>query len=860
MPPSSVYYELVNGFIKNWLVAGPQTIPVNNLDGFKGDDLKQQIARSFYEKKSGITRQPVECGPLAEAEFKIGNYLGCWTYYRCQEDHFVDHSGNYPACTYLRSWAYTQLVSETTQQVTLSLATLGSASIWINKHLAQRLEQFNKETGITATFEINLKEGVNEVLVRFENVALGACRHALALRINQTSGSDIGIKVCIPSLIKSIDRRNRLEKSFEEIYPTRDFFSGDEEIRVKWPEHPDEIVIPAYATIRLQKPAGTIYAEADVNSTPGDSLFLGYPSTLTEGPYQALLMPVSWEVYEQDFRFFKKINLQLLGNNRFTEQPYSTYEKRRQEALLNAIQRENTLFSEVARAALGRWASFDQPTVLKAIEEINQRLAGSELYLLGLLGMVIRYGSKPEFPKAIKKALKECVLKFRYEPDKPGHDTLDFTSETSRILFAACKLLAGQLYPQQIFTESGQTGAWHRQKGEQLALDWLNQRAAGGFGDWDSHQAFADGLVALSHLADLAHDETVWEMATVMMDKYFLSLALNSFKGVFGSSHGSARNDFIKSGLLEPTAGITRLMWGLGIFNRFTAGTVSLACMNKYELPPILAEMATEPVEELWNREHHLNPSPNGQNRPEINKVTYRSPDFMLSSAQDFYPGQLGATQHIWQATLGSQAVVFVNHPTNSNEEDHGLPGYWLGNAVLPRVAQWKDTLIAIYNLPAEDWMGFTHAWFPTYAFDETILQDGWAFARKGDGYLALTASHGLEMVSSGKHALRELRSYGRQSIWLCQMGRAALDGDFASFQAKVQALDVAFDGLNMSCQTLRGDSLAFGWQNPLRLNGVIQPLSGFKQYENQYVNSENHATMIEVRWKDYLLKLDFSS
>ena len=75
MPPSSVYYELVNSFIKNWLVAGPQTIPVNNLDGFKGDDLKQQIARSFYEKKSGITRQPVECGPLAEAEFKIGNYL-----------------------------------------------------------------------------------------------------------------------------------------------------------------------------------------------------------------------------------------------------------------------------------------------------------------------------------------------------------------------------------------------------------------------------------------------------------------------------------------------------------------------------------------------------------------------------------------------------------------------------------------------------------------------------------------------------------------------------------------------------------------------------------------------------------------
>ena len=124
-----------------------------------------------------------------------------------------------------------------------------------------------------------------------------------------------------------------------------------------------------------------------------------------------------------------------------------------------------------------------------------------------------------------------------------------------------------------------------------------------------------------------------------------------------------------------------------------------------------------------------------------VNKVTYKSPDGMLCSAQDYYSGQRGGQEHIWQATLGHTATVFVTHPASTSESDARQPNYWAGNAVLPRVAQWKDALIAVYEMPKDDWMGFTHAYFPVYAFDEYALQRGWAFARKGDGYLAITVS-----------------------------------------------------------------------------------------------------------------------
>ena len=42
-------YEFADGYIHNWLVAGPQAIPVPDLERFQGQDWKLQIARHYYE-------------------------------------------------------------------------------------------------------------------------------------------------------------------------------------------------------------------------------------------------------------------------------------------------------------------------------------------------------------------------------------------------------------------------------------------------------------------------------------------------------------------------------------------------------------------------------------------------------------------------------------------------------------------------------------------------------------------------------------------------------------------------------------------------------------------------------------------
>jgi hypothetical protein len=165
--------------------------------------------------------------------------------------------------------------------------------------------------------------------------------------------------------------------------------------------------------------------------------------------------------------------------------------------------------------------------------------------------------------------------------------------------------------------------------------------------------------------------------------------------------------------------------------------------------------------------------------------------------------------------------------------------------------------LIAIHDLPEDDWLGFTHAYFPTYAFDEHIIRDGWAFARQGDGYIALTAAQGIEFITYGRNPYREIRSHGRHNIWLCQMGRHALDDSFDHFQKRVLGADLAFDDLTVRYTSLRGETISFGWTGPLQVNGENQPLDNFKHYDGPFAAAEWPASILAIGYDKELLRLN---
>ncbi|MGD0003556.1 MAG: hypothetical protein ABSE06_04930 [Anaerolineaceae bacterium] len=850
----NVHYDLEHGFIHNWLIAGPQTISVE-IQQFRGENIRRQIAQHYYEPASGITQTPVERGPLTEGLFQVGDYSGSWNYYACREDHLVEHSGVYPTPHYLRSWAYTQLNSKINQEVLLVLTIHGPADVWLNEQHVLHQENFYGQQPGSALFKVFLNKGVNKILVRFEAVATQECAHAMALQVRKLQDGQLSnltepypakseVFVSIPSLIPDISRRNKFERAGAVTYITQDVFAFDDQIRLHWP---DDLAQSSAAVVRLVTPTNLIYAEATVKGIAGDQVFLQNPYEIPPGPYRIFMMPLPLEYYDHNLRITREVSLWSLGRSKYSANPYGTYAERRQEALTSATYWSG-LFAEIAKMALDRWSAVEPDVIRQATT------SGKPQELVGLLGMLSRFGSHPQFPQELRQPLEDWFLGYPFGREET-FETEAGSSEAEQILSYSAELLAGQRYPERVFSNSGKTGAWHRQNGERLALEWLHQRGTVGFSDWDSNCSFAAYLLALSHLVDLAETQSVWEMAAVVMDKLLTTLALNSYQGVFGSTHGRTYAPFVKGGLLEPTSGIARLMWGVGIFNQHIAGPVSLACMEKYEIPSLISDIAVAAPTEVWSRERHAVKA-----AQDVNKVTYKTPDGMLCSAQDYCPGQKGRQEHIWQATLGANATIFVTHPACTSEDEARQPNFWAGNANLPRVAQWKDALIAVYQLPEDDWMGFTHAYFPTYAFDEYVLRQGWAFARKGEGYLAIMAEQGFSFVKQGHYALRELRSDGMRNIWLCQMGRAALDGDFSTFQEKVLALEVKFSSSSIHCVTLRGETLDFGWQGPFLRNGQGQPLSGFEHYESPFAVSAYPSRQLEIRYGEDILRLDFGN
>lgn len=849
MTSSYLEYELHNGYLHNWLVAGPQEIAIPDPDRYTGGEpeRKLQITQHYYTPENLVQQTPVD-----RESFTIDDAALTWCYIHCLDDHFVDMSTFHHTWHYLRTWAYTQLHVWDDQEVTFIITTNGPADVWVNGEHVHRHEHFHHQQPASVSFTANLRatnaEGVgNEILVRFEEVAARECPYVMALRVTGIDAEDVEVKV--PSATTRTIRHVMLENVFEQASIEEVANYRGQVVNLHWADDLDTNFNYFYS---IQDPRGRIYVSGQTEAKPGEVADIGHGFRIWQGPYRVMLRAVPQEYYEWDVRYQWDIPFYILDHG-YAETPYGTYQERNREALAYAATQKGDLYAEIAKFELRQWGEIDLDVIHKAIASINARGDCSDFYLVGLLGVMYRYMDEAQFPDELKTPLKNCVLNFKYWHDEPGADAMCYTTENHSILFHTCEVLAGQLYPDEVFTNTGQTGQWHREKGERLALAWLKTRGTTGFWEWDSNCYFEEDLLALSHLVDLAETEAVVEYSALVMDKMFFTMAVNSYKGVFGSTHGRTYAPHIKSGQLEATSGICRLMWGQGVYNQHLRGLVGMAC-SEYEFPLLIADIATDQRDEMWNRERHVINAVGD----EINKVTYKTPDYMLASVQDYRPGEKGYQQHIWQATFGPDAVVFVNHPPVISEEGAHRPNFWAGNYILPRVAQWKDVLFALHNLSEDDWLGFTHAYFPVYKFDAYEVRDKWAFARKGDGYLALYASNGLSLVKRGPAAYRELRAYGRETVWICQMGRAALDGDFESFQEKVLGLNVDVQGLAVRYSSLRGEALSFGWDAPLLHDGIKESLTGFKHYENPYSVTELPASEMDIRFGDYVMRLAF--
>lgn len=830
-------YQLDHGYIHNWLVAGPQ--------GWAGCDSPGEVWQQHLPERQRQAELCFEQTPVDRG--KTGDNL-TWRYTRCSEDHLVNVSSFVPNCQAVLSWAYTRLAPASPGDAVLHLSLMGYADLWLNGTAV-----FHSDAGINpsqkreVTIPVHL-DAENELLLCLGKVGVRSVALWAAVRVEGTSLGEAVVKV--PSSARFPHRFVQFESLFDHAYLEEAASYRGKVVNLRFGEGAGSDWRYAYS---IQDASSMIYVEGTWDVDKEKVLDVGHPERIFERPGRVVLRAPGKEYFDQDMRYQRSLPLYILDNS-YSSEPYGDYAGRRTEALMDAARRDGLLFAEPAKMILEKWEQLDLKAIAAAVRQVAALEAGSELNLVGLLGIVARFGDHPSFPKNALDGLEEAVLAYQFTAGD-SRSGVDYDRESSQILLAAAAVLAGQQYPQKIFGHGGISGASLCEQGEAMALDWMRRRGQTGFAEWDSPEAVERNIVALSHLVSLAESETVRDFSAVLLDKILFLMAVNTFKGIYGGSMGSASACYesagLKSGRMQASAGIARLLWGTGIYSAQLAGVVSIA-LSEYDYPSFFANLALDQAE-IWSKERHQLPA------GEVNKVVYRTGDAMLGSVQDFRPGQSGTSEHTWQATLGPDALVFVNHPASFNQESYSQPGFWLGNDCLPRVAQWKEALVAIYNLPEDSVLGFTHAYFPMYAFDETVFEGGWAFARKNQGYLAVTASAGFELQKTAPDGYRELRSTARQNVWVCQVGNVEKDGNFLQFREKILKNKFVCQELSVELETAHGSHLAFDWQGAFKVNGQEVILGGFPHVDHPNGKAEFPAHQMDIEYGDTLFRLDFA-
>jgi hypothetical protein len=644
------------------------------------------------------------------------------------------------------------------------------------------------------------------------------------------------------------------------------------------------------------------------------------------------------------------LSAQPAADHAYASVPQGDFASRRLEVLAAAGAASRAdVSAQLARIALGR-GPLDEKSIRRSLAKIDRREDTADFDAVTLLRLV--HTKSDLVSPTLHAEIRESLLHFKYWVDEPGTDLLSMWSENHQIGYHTAEYLAGELFPESIFTNNGRSGSWHRDAARTRILRWISIKAKVGFSEWDSNSYYPVTMSALLALAEHAADHDVATRAAMLLDVMFFDMAVDSFRGTYGTSHGRCyTGTILNGGRGEGTSSLQYLAWGLGSPGGGDA-TVALATAQRYHVADAVAAVARDlPAEsvnrerqslliedaakfgldynkpedfwllneggkfrtienieagyrvtDLWRETLHrygvvIKPygdavlgtyralAAKGEPMPDldrtslqrVDKITYRTPDYQLSTAQDYRKGAPGFQQHIWQATFGPDTPVFTINPGPTSK-------YWQGR--FPRNGQSKNILVAVYNIPSEQPPGPKTVFPPdaggnaspspspsedtlvprTYAvlrravFDEVAQKNGWTFARKGRGYLALWSHQPTTWSEKGVLGGEGLIAEGRQNIWLCQLGREAVDGSFEAWCEKISTAPIEASALAVHYGAPGIGEVSFGWEGPLRVAGRAEPIGDYARFDNPYCRSPYGSSRYEIAYAGHRLVLDFNT
>ena len=248
-----------------------------------------------------------------------------------------------------------------------------------------------------------------------------------------------------------------------------------------------------------------------------------------------------------------------------------------------------------------------------------------------------------------------------------------------------------------------------------------------------------------------------------------------------------------------------------------------------------------------------LNIYPNGVALERSNVYIYRTKDYKLSTLVGYKPGSAGAQQTTMMLLLPGAVTVFTHHPLK-DKVFHTAPGFWGGYGCAPHAVQDHNVCMLIHHIPKSitfspaPMLPYTHTYLPEELLDEVRVEGRYAFARKGDTFIALIGASDFEYLEHNpeKAAVMEgllkdtskrfeLVQRGRTQFTIYELSSADKE-TFDAFIERIKGNAVTFDGNRLTYASQKAFDLTY--EGDFLVEGEKQPYQ-YKRYDSAYVQAD---------------------
>lgn len=514
---NELHFPLFHGYVDRWLVSGVTETPVitkpTALQGAENEKLNTAPKDKPGEEQFKAERRAKATAWPEQLDTRPGGLVGGadnatpFTVYWPFDDIGVTYAWDCetPAC--LSAWAYTELDTAEAGSVPFDLITCGGAALWLNGEKLTEVTPYHHNEPVPTPLTLPLQKGRNKLLVFFDNYAERDATIILRLR---WKGEGTAPEQVIPVGEADAARLAEAEHLMRSLAFHRNHFTAGPVLLDYDGADIAESYHLAFVGGTEENVKGGVLFRREAGTIPHASqISLGDCKTF---PLAFLLLQVTTEV--EGIRLTRPISVEIHTESVLPRALPTVAERKRQALELLARWGEQNTNRALAILATGGDTAEAEKLLAVQSDYIRRRFDCSDFYLVYYPYILRTFGKRGSgiLSEKTENELTDCLLGFRYWIDEPGNDAMWFWSENHALMFHTCQLLAGELFPDEVFTNSGLTGRQMQAKAKNMLYDWFVTFRKEGFTEWNSSPYLPIDTLGFGSLYAFAQDPAMREL------------------------------------------------------------------------------------------------------------------------------------------------------------------------------------------------------------------------------------------------------------------------------------------------------------------------------------------------------------